>query len=514
MKNKIKRTKFHPALVFLVLTLTVMVISSIGGILNLETNYYTVNTVTGDLESQVVNINNLFNRTGIQYLISNLLSNFMNFAPLGTFILGLMGIGVAYKSGFLNTLNKVIAKIFPRKMLTFLIVLLGVIFSMFYDVGYVILIPMAAILFRDLGRHPSAGICAAFAGITFGSGANIVANSLDSSLLPYTKSATTILDATYKVKTNGNLIFMMVSTLLVAYIGTLITERVIIPKLGKYNFEEKEIENRKQEPTKTEMKGLIIAILSVVAILLPIIYCITPGLPFSGLLLYLKDSGYVNQLFGANSYFYKGSVFIFSFLLMLAGLVYGLRVKTFKNNRDFVDGMNYYLKDLSSLLVLIFFAAQFCLIFKQTNLGVFVVASLTNWVGNLQLTGIVLVLITFFLTLVSTFLVPVASTKWAILAPIIVPMFMQSSLTPEFAQVVFRAADSSVKGITPLFTYFVILIGFLQIYNKKKNDPVTISRAISLMTPYTVAFTVLWLAIVIVFYTLGIPIGIATKVTL
>ena len=514
MKNKIKRTKFHPALVFLVLTLTVMVISSIGGILNLETNYYTVNTVTGDLESQVVNINNLFNRTGIQYLISNLLSNFMNFAPLGTFILGLMGIGVAYKSGFLNTLNKVIAKIFPRKMLTFLIVLLGVIFSMFYDVGYVILIPMAAILFRDLGRHPSAGICAAFAGITFGSGANIVANSLDSSLLPYTKSATTILDATYKVNTNGNLIFMMVSTLLVAYIGTLITERVIIPKLGKYNFEEEEIENRKQEPTKTEMKGLIIAILSVVAILLPIIYCITPGLPFSGLLLYLKDSNYVNQLFGANSYFYKGSVFIFSFLLMLAGLVYGLRVKTFKNNRDFVDGMNYYLKDLSSLLVLIFFAAQFCLIFKQTNLGIFVVASLTNWVGNLQLTGIVLVLITFFLTLVSTFLVPVASTKWAILAPIIVPMFMQSSLTPEFAQAVFRAADSSVKGITPLFTYFVILIGFLQIYNKKKNDPVTISRAISLMTPYTVAFTVLWLAIVIVFYTLGIPIGIATKVTL
>lgn len=514
MKRKIKRTKFHPALVFLVLTLAVMVISSVGGILNLETNYYTVNTVTGDLESQVVNINNLFNRTGIQYLISNLLSNFMNFAPLGTFILGLMGIGVAYKSGFLNTLNKVIAKVFPRKMLTFLIVLLGVIFSMFYDVGYVILIPMAAILFRDLGRHPSAGICAAFAGITFGSGANIVANSLDSSLLPYTKSATTILDATYKVQTNGNLIFMIISTLLVAYIGTIITERVIIPKLGKYNFEEEEIENRKQEPTKTEIKGLIIAIISVVAVLLPIIYCIIPGLPFSGLLLYLKDSDYVNQLFGSNSYFYKGSVFIFSFLLMLAGLVYGLRVKTFKNNRDFVDGMNYYLKDLSSLLVLIFFAAQLCLIFKQTNLGVFVVASLTNWVSDLQLTGIVLVLVTFFLTLVSTLLVPVSSTKWAILAPIIVPMFMQSSLTPEFAQAVFRAADSSVKGITPLFTYFVILIGFLQIYNKKKNDPVTISRAISLMTPYTVAFTVLWLAIVIVFYTLGIPIGIATKVTL
>ena len=514
MKKKLKKIKFHPALVFFVLTIVVMIISSVGSILNLESNYYIVNTVNGDLESQVITVNNLFNRTGLQYLISSLLSNFMNFAPLGTFILGLMGVGVAYKSGFLNTLNKVIAKYLPRKMLTFLVVLLGVLFSMFSDVGYVILIPMAAILFRDLGRHPSAGICAAFAGITFGTGANIVANSLDSSLLSYTKAATKILDVTYKVNTNGNLIFMIISTILIAYVGTLVTERIIIPKLGKYNFDEEEIEARKIEPTKTEIKGLVIAILAVVAILIPLIYCIIPGLPFSGLLLYLKDSNYVDQLFGANSYFYKGSVFIFSALLMVAGLVYGLRVKTIKNNRDFVDGMNYYLKDLSSLLVLIFFAAQFCLIFKQTNLGIFIVSSLTNWISNLPLTGIVLVLITFFLTLISSLLVPVAATKWAIIAPIIVPMFMQSSLTPEFAVAVFRAADSAVKGITPLFTYFVTLIGFLQIYNKKKDDTITISRAVSLMTPYTLAFTVLWLAIVIVFYFLGIPIGIQTGVTL
>lgn len=199
---------------------------------------------------------------------------------------------------------------------------------------------------------------------------------------------------------------------------------------------------------------------------------------------------------------------------MIAGLVYGLRVKTIKDDRDFVDGMNYYLKDLSSLLILIFFAAQFCLIFKQTNIGIFLVSSLTNWISNLQLTGIILVLVTFFLTLVSTLLVPIASTKWAILSPIIVPMFMQSSLTPEFAQAVFRAADSSVRGITPLFTYFVILIGFLQIYNNKKDDTITISRAVSLMTPYTIAFTILWLAIVIIFYFLGIPIGLSTAVTL
>lgn len=514
LKKKIKPIKLHPALVFGILTIVIMIISSVGGILNIESNYYTVNTVSGELESQVININNLFNRTGLQYLISNFLSNFINFAPLGTFILGLMGVGVAYKSGFLNTLNKVIAKHISRRTLTFLVVLLGVITSMFADVGYVILIPMAAILFRDLGRHPSAGICAAFAGITFGSGANIVANSLDSTLLPYTKSATTILDVTYKVNTNGNLIFMIVSTLLIAIVGTIVTERVIIKKLGKYHFTEEETTEIKLRPSNVEEKGLIIAILSVILVSLIIIYCIIPGLPFSGLLLELKESSYINQLFGTNSYFYQGSVFIFSGLLMLAGLVYGLRVKTIQNNRDFVDGMNYYLKDLSSLLVLIFFAAQFCLIFKQTNLGIYIVSTLTNWINELELTGIVLVLITFFLTLISTFLVPVASTKWAMIAPILVPKFMQSSLTPEFAMAVFRAADSSVKGITPLFTYFVILIGFLQIYNNKKDDTITISRAISLITPYTIAFTVLWLAIVIIFYFLGIPIGIGTNVTI
>ena len=512
--SKIKRVKLHPALVFLLLTFIVMIISSIGGILNLESSYYTVNAISGELETQVVNINNLFNRTGLQYLISNLLTNFTNFAPIGTFILGLMGVGVAYKSGFLNTLNKMIAKYAPRKFLTFLVVFLGVLFSMFYDVGYVILIPMAAILFRDLGRHPSAGICAAFAGITFGYGANIVANSLDSTLLAYTKTATTILDPTYKVATNGNIIFMIVSTFLISYVGMIITEKVIIPKLGKYTFEEEEKEEIKREPTSKEKKGVIISILSIILVLIPLIYCIIPGLPFSGLLLYLKDSNYVDQLFGSNSYFYKGSVSIFSCLLMLAGLVYGLRVKTIKNNRDFVDGMNYYLKDLSSLLVLIFFAAQFCLIFKQTNLGVFIVSYITNKIAGLELTGIVLVLITFLISLISSLLVPASSTKWAILSPIIVPMFMQSNLTPEFSQAVFRAADSSVRGITPLFTYFVILIGFLQIYNKKKDDTVTISKAVSLMTPYTIAFTFLWLAIVIVFYFLGISIGASTAVTL
>ena len=214
-KDKFKKIKLHPALVFLILTLIVMIISSVGGILNLETSYYNVNPVTGDLESRTVVINNLFNRTGIQYLISNMLSNFITFAPLGTLIIGLMGVGVAYKTGFLNTLYKMIAKIIPRKILTFIVVFLGVIFSMFFEVGYVILIPLAAILFLNLGRHPSAGICAAFAGITFGYGANIVANSLDSTLLNYTQTAVTILDKTYKVNINGNLIIIPLSVIII-----------------------------------------------------------------------------------------------------------------------------------------------------------------------------------------------------------------------------------------------------------------------------------------------------------
>lgn len=505
MKQK-KELRIHPALIFLLLTILVMVISSVGNILNIETSYYSVNVRTGDLENHVVHINSLFNRSGIQYLISNMVSNFITFAPLGNLIVGLLGVGVAYKSGFLNSLFKMIADSrIPRKLITFIIVLLGIISSMFFEVGYVILIPLSAILFKNLGRHPSAGICAAFAGVTFGYGANIIMNGLDSTLLEYTRMATSVLDQTYTINSSGNLFFMIVSTLLLAYLGTYITERFIILKLGKYTFtEEDEI---KETITTKEKKGVIIAILAVIFILLILAYCLIPGLPFSGLLLDLSASGYVNQLFGTGSYFSQGVVFISGCLLVLAGLVYGLRVKTIRSNRDLVDGMNYYLKDISSILVLIFFAAQFCMIFRETNIGVFLVATFTELLSNLNLTGLLLVIVTFIIVVISSFFVPAASTKWAIMAPIVVPMFMQSSLSPEFAQAVFRAGDSAVKGISPLFTYFVILIGFLQIYANNKKKTVTITDAMSLMVPYTIGFSLLWLLIVIGFYIIGIPIG-------
>ena len=154
------------------------------------------------------------------------------------------------------------------------------------------------------------------------------------------------------------------------------------------------------------------------------------------------------------------------------------------------------------------------MIFKETNIGVFIVVSLSEMLGNMQLTGIVLIIFTFIIIAISTFFVPALGTKWAILSPVIVPMFMQSSFTPEFSQAVFRAADSSVKGITPLFTYFVILIGFLQIYNSKKKDIITLTDAMSLMVTYTIAFSILWFLIIIGFYIIGLPLGLNTGVML
>lgn len=510
---KKKKIRLHPALVFLILTLVIMIISSIGSILNLEASYYVVNEATGDLTTQVVTINNLFNRTGLQYLISNMINNFLSFAPLGNLIVGLLGIGVAYKSGFLNSLFKMIGEKVPRKFLTFIVVFLGIIFSMFYEVGYVILIPLAAILFMNLGRHPSAGICAAFSGITFGYGANAIVNRLDSVLLDYSNKATSILDSAYNVNLYGNVIFTIVSAFLLSYVGMIVTERFIIPKLGKYYFDEEE-PSQDGEVSKRERKGVIISLLATFVASLLLIYCIIKGLPFSGLLLDLSQSRYVDMLFGEGSYFYQGSVMIFSFMLIFSSLIYGIRVKSIDDNRDLVDGMSYYLKDVASLLVLIFFAAQFCLIFKETNIGIFIVASLSELLNGMQLSGLSLVVITFVIVAISTFFVPMASTKWAMLSPIIVPMFMQASMTPEFAEAVFRAADSSMKGITPLFSYFVILIGYLHIYNKRKNDVITITDAMSLMIPYAIAFTILWFVIILAFYIIGIPIGIGTWVML
>ena len=509
-----KEKKLHPALLLFVLTIIIMIVSSVGSILNLETTYYNVNAVTGELETVVVTINNLFNRTGLQYLVSNMLTNFINFAPLGTLILGLMGVGVAYKSGFLNAFFKMVVKDKPRKLFTSLVVLIGVISSMFFEVGYVILVPIAAILFMNLGRHPSSGICAAFAGISFGYGANIVVNGLDNTLITYTQNATKILDQNYLVSLSGNIIFMIVTTFLIAYLGMIVTERFVVPKLGRYTISEEDGIDLSAELTKRERKGVLISLLASFVVLLILIYCIIPGLPFSGLFLYLKESTYVAQLFGPNSYFNQGAVLIFAALLAFAGVVYGTRVKSIKTSKDLMEGASYYLKGFSSLLVMIFFAAQFCLIFKETNIGVFIVASLTELMGNLQLTGFVLLIFSFVIVLISSLFVPMAATKWAILSPVMVPMFMQSSFTPEFAQAVFRAADSSVKGMSPLFTYFVILIGFLQIYNAKKKDMVGLTDAMSLMLPYSIAFSILWLLILLAFYIIGIPLGFNAGVML
>jgi len=511
--RKKKDIRLHPAWVFLILTIIVMIISSVGNLLNLEAHYSSVNAVTGDISTQVITINNLFNRTGLQYLISNMLSNFINFAPLGNIIIGLLGVGVAYKSGFLNSLFKLIAKKVPRKVFTFIVVFLGVITSMFPEVGYVILIPLSAILFMNLGRHPSAGICASFAGITFGYGAGVAINSIDSILVNYSSSATTILDASYNVSLTGNLFFILISTFLISYLGMFITERYIIPKLGKYTFDEEE-PSPHDIVTSKEKKGVIISVIAFIVLSLGLIYCIIPGLPFSGLLLNLQSEGYVEQLFGSSSYFKQGVVFIFSALLLVSGLIYGLRVKTIRNNRDIITSMNYYLKEISSILVLIFFAAQFSAIFKETNIGTFIVASFAEILENLELSGLLLVIVSFIVVAICTIFVPAIGTKWAILAPVMVPMFMQSSLTPEFAGAVFRAAGSASLGFTPLFTYFVILIGFIEIYNKRKNDTVTIMDAMSLMVPYTVGYIILWILIVLGFYIVGIPIGLDVGVML
>ena len=511
---KKKEFKLHPAVLLFILTLIIMVISSVGSILNLETTYYNVNPVTGELETQVVMINNLFNRTGLQYLFSNMLSNFTSFAPLGTLILGLMGVGVAYKSGFLNAFFKMITKDKPRKIFTFIVVLLGVISSMFYEAAYVILLPLAAILFMNLGRHPSIGVCAAFAGISFGYGANVVINGVDNILINYTRNATKILDQNYNVSLNGNLIMMIFATLIISYLGMIITEKYIVPKLGKYILDEEESIDLNADVTKKEKKGVVIAIMFTIVVSLLFLYCIIPNLPFSALFLDLKQKTYVAQLFGDGSYFKQGSVLIFSAIIGFTGLVYGIRVKTIRNNKDLIDSMSYYLRGFASLLILIFFAAQFVLIFKETNIGVFMVVSLSEFLGNLQLTGFVLIILTFLIIAISTIFVPSLSVKWAIMSPVIVPMFMQSSFTPEFAQAVFRAADSSTKGITPLFTYFVILLGILQIYNSKKKDVITLTDGMTLMLPYTIAFSIAWLLIILAFYIIGLPLGFSTSVML
>ena len=486
-----------------------MITICVSGLLSLfdvTSTYSTVNTKNNSLETTMVAVENLFSLRGIKYIFSNTVSNFASFTPLSMLLITLLGIGIMDKTGFLDTLFYVLTRKLRKNVVTFILVFLCILASIVGDISYIILIPISALLFKYGKRNPQAGIITSFAAISCGIGLNIFLSSVDSTLLTYTTSAANILKEGYTINSTSYLLIMIVAIISLSFIITNITEKNIIPRLGKYELEDEE----EKYVTKKELKGLHISLIIGAIYLLIFIYNIIPGLPFSGNLLDYSQKLYIDKLFGYNSFFNSGFVFVVTMLFFILGLVYGIATKKIKNQRDVCDNLSHSLDAMGKVLVLIFFASAFISILKHSNIGTLVTSAFAKIISTTTFTGLPLIILIFILVALSTLILPASINRWAILSPVVVPVVMNSGISPEFAQIIFRAGESVTYLITPAMAYFVIYLAYMELYNQDKKGTGLFS-SLKYMLPYSIGNLAMWIVIIIIWYLIAIPLGIGAS---
>lgn len=521
-RKKKKEFKLHPTTSFIILTVVTVILSAILSLFNISASYDSVNIKTSELEQTIVTVENMLDYDGIKTIISSASTNFISFTTVSTLIITLIGIAVAEETGLIQTfLKRKLSKLNP-KFITFILFLTAVFSSIVNEVGYAILIPLGALLFLFNGRNPLAGIAAAFAGVAFGYSVSFFVGATDMSLIPYTMGAANLIDETFYVRMTSNLFIMIISSIIISIIGTIITENYIVKKLGRYVSktkddldQTKEIEyldlqyeeQKKIKEEEKEKKGLKYALIASIIVILIFVYMIIPGLPLSGMLLDKSQESYAYQLFGETSYFEAGFTYMLALYLIITGVAYAIGSKSIKDDKELIQKVGKKLSSLGGLLVMVFFASQFIAIFKETNIGTIIVVWLSNILKVVPLSGILLVIVAIFVIAISNLFVPSTVTKWAIISPIMVPAMMQLNMSPQYSQFVFRAAESMTNGITPMLAYFVVYIGYLNIYNREEKKVYGIRDGMKLMTPYLIALSITWIAIILLWYLIGLPLG-------
>jgi len=449
-------------------------------------------SVTMPGTNQEIKVVSLLSIEGLHRIIKNLISNFTSFAPLGTVLVSLLGIAVAEHSGLIGTVLRLVVIKAPKRLLTFVVVLAGIMSNTASEIGYVLLIPLSAMIFLAVGRHPIAGLAAAFAGVSGGYSANLLLGTIDPLLAGLTQEASHIINKAYEVNAAANYYFLFVSSFFIAAAGTWVTEKIIVPRLGVYkgDIAPEEIKPISQD----EKRGLIYAAAAVLLFTLVILIGLLPNDGF------LRDSQTGSIL---KSPFLSGIVaFIFAGGF-IAGLAFGIGAKTIKKDTDVIKGMNKSMETLASYIVLVFFAAQFVAFFNWTNLGQIVAVEGALFLKSSGLGHIPLLISFIIITSLVNLVIGSASAKWAIMAPVFVPMFMLLGYSPELVQAAYRVGDSVTNIVSPMMNYFALILTFIHKYDKNSG----IGTLIATMLPYSIVFFIVWTILFIAWFGLGLPLG-------
>lgn len=499
-KNKSKRM-LAPIVTMTILIFVAMVISSILSILHVDSNQTSI--VGGTLETSIVVVRNIFSKEGIIYFFDNIITNFTLLQPIVILLLSFMAISIGKTSGLFKHLFYPLRKINP-KIITFLVLLLSVISTMIGDYSYIILLPLAAIMYQYLGKSPVLGILTVFLGITLGYGTGIFYNYNDYALGLLTQNAAIIdVDPNYHYGVHANLYIMLMSTFVITYLLTLLVEKYLSKKVVNSETYSDEI--------VTNKKALIATLITFVLFVLGISILIIPA--FGGILLDNTQPVYMAKLFAETSPFQSSFMFIFLLMMSVLGFVYGFISRNFRNNLEYGWGFTKQFDNLGYLFILMFLSSILIGIIDWTNIGVVLINRLVELLSLFSFTGIPLIIVSFIFIIIMSILVPGSLEKWVLISPILIPLFMRGNLTPDFAQFVFKAADSVGKILTPVFLFFPIMIGFIQKYNEKENK-ITLFGTFKLIWPIIVTMIIFWLLVLILWYVAGLPLGIGTFATM
>ncbi len=456
--------------------------------------YAGIDEKNSTIEIRTASPRSLLSTEGVRFMYTSLIPNFMAFTAVGLIIVAMLGVGVAEESGMIKTLIRKLVVVAPPKLLVYIMVFVGIVSSIAADAGYLVLIPLAGAAFVSVGRHPLAGLAAGFAAVAGAFTVNMLIKPLDAVLVEFTNDAIHLVDPDVSIGLASNLWFSMVSVLFLTIVIAVITERVIEPRLGK--FDTKDIEAESATLTPEEQRGLKFAGFGLLGVLFFFgLLSLPPGAPLRD-----AESG---QLIG-NTPFMNGLIAFIASTFFVSGFCYGIGAGTMKKGTDAIKAMEKAVSTLGSLIFLLFIIAQFIAFFNYSNMATILAVSMSNALTGASIGPLWLLLGFIVVVVLLDFLITGAIAKWAIFAPIFVPLLMRLGVEPESVLAAYRVADSPINMITPLNAYFALVVVFCQKYDKKAG----VGTVVALMLPYVAVLLVLWTLLFVVWHVLGLPWGI------
>jgi aminobenzoyl-glutamate transport protein len=484
----------HPAIIFLVLIGIVVLLSHLLYLLGSSVSYQVVNPETHEITQATTSANSLLTGPGIRFMFTSVVQNFMNFNAVGVIIVAMVGVGVAEEAGLVKALIRKLVIVSPPKALTYILVFVGIVSSIAADAGYLVLIPLGAAAFVSVGRHPLAGLAASFAGVAAAFGVNILIKPLDGILTGITNDAIHLVNPSLSIDLTANFWFSSASVVLLTIVISLITERVIEPRLGAYT--EEQSAEASAEMSAEESRGLRYALFGLLGVV-----------AFFALLTAPAGAPLRNPQTGAivgSSPFMDGLIVVIAALFLVTGAAYGIGARTMKSAVDVINAMTKAIAGLSGLIFLLLIISQFLAYFNYSNMATLVAVSLADVLKGANFDGLWLlvgfVVVVGILDLIMTGAIP----KWAIFAPIFVPLLMRLNVAPEAVLAAYRVGDSPVNAISPLNAYFAMIVTFAQRYQKDAG----VGTVIALMLPYVGVLFVVWTLMLAGWYLLGLPWGL------